>query len=206
MHSGVVILAWMVGVVGLQFVPLVYLAGIVGGIGLVAAWRARERSFRLLRRIRVLIVAIAILFGGFTPGEALWVDLGVLSPSREGVTLAFEHGARVVGIVLCVALLLEGLGLERLVGGLHALLRPLTFCGFPADRLAIRLMLVLRYVEVMPPGAWRHCLEERSPEGFDDEGAIAVRLRREQLGWVELAVLACVLLSVVLVLRIGGLA
>lgn len=186
MHAGLVISLWAVFVAALQFLPPGVLAAAVFACGVAALSRARARSLRLLRRVRFLVLAIFVLFAGFTPGEAILPAVTAISPSREGMKLAMEHAARLLGVVLCVALLLETLSVGRLVGGLHALLRPLDRFGLPTERLAVRMMLVLHYVESAQPGDWRRWLDEN--EGGRDDGA-AIVFAREHFGAREMGVL-----------------
>ncbi|MCC4116744.1 energy-coupling factor transporter transmembrane protein EcfT [Aromatoleum toluclasticum] len=190
MHSGFVIAMWMACVVILQFLSPKALAVAVGLCALAGWWLAPSRSLKLLRRVRFLVLAILVLFAGFTPGEALLPALPELSPSREGIVLAAEHVGRLVAVVLCVAILLEGLPVARLVGGLHALLRPLGWVGLPSERLAVRLMLVLRYVESASPGAWRDWLDD---EVISGNSADRMVFTREAFGWRDLAALLVVL-------------
>lgn len=193
MHSGFLLLLWLMGAAGLQLLPLGALSAVLLMSGFIA-WRiAPLRAARLLRRVRVLLIAICVFFGGFTPGEALWAEFPALSPTREGVFFALEHVARLLTVVLWVALLLERLETMRLVAGLYALLWPLRIAGVPAERLAVRLLLVLRYVESAPAGAWRHWLESiDEPSGRREDD---IRIARECLGWREgvIAIALCTL-------------
>lgn len=175
---------WMAGVAVLQFLsPLWLFAALVACA--LAAWRlAPARSFRLVRRVRFLVLAILVLFAGFTPGDALWPAFPSLSPSREGMTLAAEHAGRLLAVVLCVALLLERLSVNRLVSGLYALLQPFDRVGLPRARLAVRLMLVLRYVESTPPGGWQGWLDDDIE--IDGDPAEPVLIGREHLAGREI--------------------
>lgn len=183
MHAGFLLALWLVAAAGLQTADLSSLL-VVLVLSALAAWRwAPQRTARLLRRVRILLAAICLFFGGFTPGEALWIHAPDWSPSREGVVLAAEHAGRLAIVVVWVALLLQHLASERLVGGLYALLRPLAGFGVPAERLAVRLLLVLRYVETAPAGAWRHWLEW--PSDAADGVGERIEIAREVLGWRE---------------------
>lgn len=128
---------------------------------------------------------------GFTPGEAFFHDWPRLGPTREGLGLAVLHAARLIAVVCAVAVLLERLSLQRLVSGLHALSRPLRLIGVSPERLALRLLLVLRYVEASPRGhgrpQWRDWLTAGSDE---EEGGAeeAVVLDRERLGVLDASV------------------
>lgn len=180
MHAGFLILCWMWAVGALQFLQPAALLLVVGVLALVALWSARLRTVRLLRRVRILLLAIVVLFAGFTPGEAVFVDWPALSPSREGVLQAMVHAGRLMAVVFCVALLLERLSSERLVGGLYALSRPLAVLGLPAERVAVRMLLVLRYVDSPRSHAWRELLHEPGVE--ENERFL---LQRERLGVLE---------------------
>ena len=167
MHSGLLVFLWLVVVASLQFLDVGVLSGALCLLALLGAAYAPARSARLVRRVRFIVLAIVILFAGFTPGEALLVDWPRLSPSREGVFLAYEHAARVVAVVLLVSLLLERLPPQRLIGAIHALMRPFGVVGFPADRVAVRTLLVLRFVEAEKPPKWHEWISDDSNDLHD---------------------------------------
>ena len=189
MHSGLLRSLWFAGVASVQFLPPAALAWVAAASLALALAFARARALRLLRRVRVLMFAIVLLFGWFTPGEAIFAPWPQLSPSREGMLLALVHAGRLVAVVCAVALLLERLPVERLVGGLYSLSRPFSVIGLRAGDLALRLMLVLRFVEATPRGSatnWKDWLR-------DDDGSgelQAVRLVRERMGLLDAAIAA----------------
>lgn len=182
MHAGLILLLWLLAVAAVQLLSAAALAVVFALVLGAALWLARARTLRLLRRVRVLMIAIAVLFAWFTPGEAVFADWPRLSPSREGVQLALLHGGRLAVVVCAVALLLERLPLARLVAGLYALGRPLALFGLSSARFAVRLLLVLRYVDETPRGTpgsdWKHWLRDL---GDADEIEV-VRLQRERCG------------------------
>lgn len=177
MHSGLLILFWAAAVIVLQAFSGRALALAVLVCALAAMFAAPARARRLLKRVRFLVIAIAVFFIGFTPGEALLIDWPEISPSREGVVFAAEHSGRLLGIVFCVAILLERLSVSRLVTGLYALLRPFELVGLPARGLAVRLLLVMHYVESASPRGWRDWLGED-----DDSEMRTIQLTRERFG------------------------
>lgn len=198
MHSGLILILWLAAVASIQLLSPAALAVVVPCCLVAAGVFARARFLRLLRRVRVLLIAIAILFAWFTPGEAFFHDWPRLGPTREGLVLAALHAARLVAVVCAVAVLLERLSLQRLVGGLHALSRPLRLIGVPPERLALRLLLVLRYVEASPRGhgkaQWRDWLlpepddGQRDDDERDDNVGEVVVLIRERLGVLDASV------------------
>lgn len=192
MHSGFILFLWLVAVAGVHLLPAPLLALALAAVLALALLLAHARCLRLLRRVRVLMIAIAVLFAWFTPGEAVFADWPQLGPTREGTLLALVHAARLAAVVGAVAVLLERLPVPRLVGGLYALARPFSRLGLPAERLALRLLLVLRYVDETPrasarsqPAAaagwrasadWKHWLQDDG----GDEDLHAVQLVRER--------------------------
>lgn len=193
MHAALVLLLWLVAVVVIQALPgpalLVAVAASIGVAGVIA----RPRALRLMRRVRFLLLAIVVLFAGFTPGEALVADWPLLSPTREGVALALIHAGRLLAVVAAVAVLLEVLPAARLVGGLHVLCGPLRWIGVPPERVAVRLLLVLRYVETTPRGSgksWHAWLVEE-----DSAAEERMLLQREQWRARDAAVLLTVALG-----------
>lgn len=183
MHSGLLVFLWLVSVVWLQFLGTDGLAATLVASIVAAGLLAPVRSRRLVKRVRFILMAIVILFAGFTPGEAVLSAWPVLSPSREGVLLAFEHAARVVVVVLFVAMLMERLPPSRLVSALYALLRPFEVVGVPADRVAVRTLLVLRFVEAEKPPRWDHWIRDDSNDLHE-----RIDVGRESFGVVDVAV------------------
>lgn len=198
MHSGLLVFLWLAVVAGLQFLDVFPLSLALAGCVALGAVLAPARSVRLVRRVRFIVLAIVILFAGFTPGEAVFVDWPRLSPSREGVLLAWEHAARVLVVVLLVAVLLERLPPGRLIGAIHALMRPFSAIGFPADRVAVRTLLVLRLVEAEKPPRWDQWISDDSSDLHE-----AIEVRRERFSAPDYAVLGVLALGVMLWLAWG---
>ena len=166
LHPTVQLAAWCAGVVLLQWLHGAWLlpACVVGLV--VVILQCPQRGWRLVRRSRFLLLAVAVFFAWGTPGEALWYRWPTLSPSREGVALALEHMVRLLTIMLWVAWLLHRFSPARLVAALLDLLQPLGWLGLPVERAALRILLVLQFVETAGFGHrdWRRWLvEDASP-------------------------------------------
>jgi energy-coupling factor transporter transmembrane protein EcfT len=188
MHAGLILFLWVAGVASVQLASGGLLAALVSASLSLVICFARIRGVRLIRRVRVLLLAIFFLFAWFTPGEALVGAYPVLSPTREGLVLALLHAGRLLVVVCWVALLLERLPPDRLVSGLYALCRPGAVLGLSAQRLALRLLLVLRYVDDARGGRheWKQWLLAT------DEPVAPVHLVRERLRALDLGVLVLV--------------
>lgn len=146
-HPAAAILLWVFLAIALQALHPAWLAA--AGACLLAAALAlsRRRFFTLLRRIRWIMLSLLIIYGYFTPGAALWGQLGALSPSREGIVGGVVMLARLVFALAGLALLLGMLTRAQLMGGIYALASPLRLLGLSAERIAVRLALTLHYAE-----------------------------------------------------------
>lgn len=116
---------------------LLLLAGstVVPGLG-PAVWRA-------VRRIRWLLLSLAVLDLWFSPGAPLLPMLGSASPTATGLALAGRHAGVLLIMVCAVAALLSGLQPGEVTAALRALFmgplrnpRTLRF----ADRAGLLLM------------------------------------------------------------------
>ncbi|MCK7502273.1 MAG: tRNA pseudouridine synthase A [Comamonadaceae bacterium] len=150
-------------------------------VALAAAFAA-PRLLRLLRRTRWLLLALVVLFVWATPGVLLFLDLGSLSPTADGLSLAWAHGARLIVILASLALLLEFTPTDEFVGALYGLMRPLSFIAVDRARIAVRLMLVMQYVESPPAARWRDWLRPSAhptpPRPHCAEANAAAHVRR----------------------------
>lgn len=148
----------------------------------------------LLLRTRWLIVSLVLLFALATPGVYMLPLLGSLGPTAEGVRLGLEHLMRLLCVLASLAVLLEMTGAEGLVAGLHGLIRPLSWLGLDRGRVALRLMLVMHYVEQSPPGRhWREWLRGKAA----CEETVRLHLQASPLGAADFAVLAGLTLAAV---------
>ncbi len=187
LHPTVRLLVWGGAVVLSQLLPFPFLFATCLFVSVIAGRRAPRRLGLLFRRTRWLIVSLLALFALATPGLYLAPELGAFSPTEEGLRLGFEHVLRLIVILSALALLLERTSVEILLAGLHGLMRPLEWLGQDRGRLALRLMLVLRYVEQAPPGRhWREWLDA----GAADPELGPMSLRRHKLSVLDVAVLA----------------
>ena len=127
----------------------------VSGLPLAAAlclWaitRHRIRFFKLLRRVRLLIVVLFVVTLLMTPGTALWPDWG-LYPTEEGALLAVTQLLRLIGMLAAVAMLLDNTDDRSLAAGSLALLQPLAGKSQWPERAVARLLLVFHYLESAP--------------------------------------------------------
>lgn len=189
LHPSVRLLLWGVAVTCVQWLDGVRLLSAFTAVTLSTLVVAPRRFVRLLRRARWLLLSIALVFVFATPGELMFAALGSASPTFEGVWLAMSHVAKLVSLLALLALLLEFTPHDTMIAGLHGLFGPLAAVGFPRDRLALRLMLVLRYAEEFRlPGRntwhnWLAAMEHDAP-------STSVQIRKVRLSTPDIIALA----------------
>lgn len=185
LHPGVRLVLWGVASGYSQSLQSLPLVTVTLAAALLAAAIARSRFLRLLQRARWLLLALALIFCWGTPGVYVLPELGWLGPTFEGFWLGATHVARLFVVLALLAVLLETTSLEDLVAGLFGLLRPLVCLGFDRERIAVRLMLVLHYVERRPAkklGDWLHPLHDAESEQPDTIPLVRRALATSDIG------------------------
>lgn len=187
LHPTVRLVAWGVAVALVQGLPPAWLALVCAVSLLAGAGLASARLGLLLRRSRWLIASLVLLFAFATPGVYLLPLLGSLGPTAEGLRLGAVHLMRLLFVLSSLAVLLRFTALDELVAGLHGLMLPLSWMGIDRARVAVRLLLVMHYVEQSPPGRrWQTWLQGESGSGEPAR----LRFQPRPLGGADFAVLA----------------
>lgn len=187
LHPATLLILWGALVLVLQAIPLAPLAWLALLVLPASLLFAARRTHTLLRRTRWLLLSIAVLFGFAVPGERLPGVLGDLGMSFDGLYLAAEHVLRLVLLLSSLALLHERLGNGGFMAGLHWLMAPLGHWRASRERVIVRLMLVLDYVENEPAAGWRNWLEA---EASGPERLALVTRPAHTLDWLVLLLLA----------------
>jgi hypothetical protein len=169
-HPAVYVTAGFFLIVLLQTLNASGLAWWAAVLLIAALGLARANWFRLLRRLRYIVLALLVLFAWQTPGIMVLPGLGMFSPTWDGLRAAIEPVTRLMAVVSVVALMLHYLTTESWVSSLYVLVRPLRFLGVEPERFAIRLRLVLDYVGQRELN-WRTCLHEavQDPRDVSDQ-------------------------------------
>jgi energy-coupling factor transporter transmembrane protein EcfT len=182
-HPATRLIIWLVWLIVVQR---------LSGIALFAAflalplWRraAISRGLYLIFRARWLLCSLFFVFAWGVAGEALWE--GALSPTREGLSEAMLHLARLSLALMSIAAFLETIPFSDLLAATHVLLTPLWRLGLDTDRGIVRLMLALRYVETLPrPRDWKSLLD--APETSDCE---TIEIDSPALRWIDGSIVA----------------
>lgn len=144
--------------------------GIVLSSGLIY-YRATG-FWRLLRRVRWLLLFLLLIFAFNTPGEYVrqWpLDAGqAFAPTYEGLSAGLLQAAKLCIMLAGLSLLLVTTNRENLIAGFYLLATPLRIIKLNPERFAARLWLTLHYVEQAPKaeveksGVRRHISERIS--------------------------------------------
>lgn len=147
LHPAVQIYIWLcltLLVPMLSTYALIFLAGMMT----VFAMNLCPKRFSImLRRTRWILISVFLIYAYTSPGDALWPQLGLLSPVSDGFSDGLVQLLRLIIVLAGVSILLSLLSQSQLIAGLYILSRPLSYLGFSRDRLAVRLALTLRYAE-----------------------------------------------------------
>jgi len=158
----------------------------------------RHEGWRLLRRTRWLLAVLLLTYAYTLPGALLWPSLGWASPGVEGLQQGALRAGRLVLMLAGLAVLLVCTSRPRLIYGLYALARPLTWLGFDRRAFAVRLGLTLDYVEHTPkPARWLDALRAPLP---DDSTPATYTLHSERWQGCDSAVILAGLLLLLVVL------
>lgn len=179
LHPATLLVLWAGCALALPLLPLnASLATAAVALAASLAF-ARRRSVVLLRRSRWLLLSIALLFAFGTPGLSVPGWPGRIGLTQDGLLLAAEHLSRLVILLTTLALLHERLQTAGLLTGLHALLGLLRSEAL-RERIAVRLMLVIEFIEGRDARAgWRHWLDD------DDCGPDRLTLAVRRLAWPD---------------------
>ena len=146
-HPAVLILLWIFFTVAMQ--SLTAVASLAVGIPLlVAAYAIAARRLRaLLRRTSWIMLSLLFIYAYATPGAAVWPLLAQYSPTHEGIQAGLLQLSRLAFALAGLAVMLNVLSQQQLIGGLYALGYPLRYIGISRARAAVRLALTLQYAE-----------------------------------------------------------
>ena len=147
MHPANLILCWLWVACWLQWLqptPLVVSTLLLFAL---TAWAERARTGRMLRRVRILLLAIVVVYGWSTPGLYVWP--GGWAPTHEGLMLGGLQCLRLVAVLCSLQWLLRWLDRAYLFAGIYVLAAPLGCIGINRERWALRLALTMVYAEAL---------------------------------------------------------
>ena len=177
LHPTTLILAWIgfaLVLAGLGLSALIAASALVAALMLISGV---SRCWQLLRRTRILLLAMMLVYLFATPGSALLTGWDVAYPTHEGLMAGLYQVWRLLLLISALAALLTFLSRQDLLAGIYTLLLPLKPFGVPVERFSVRLWLTLHYAETAPPAESLHARWES-----------ALRLPQEQAASMQLNV------------------
>lgn len=165
LHPTAALLLWLFAILAAQWLGYAGLVALIAAALLLAGsgWR---KWLAYLRRVRWLLATLWLIMAYNTAGDA-YFDLA-WAPTYEGVGEANLNVVRLGALLACVACLFARLGRDGLLLGLWGGLAPLRRCGLDAERLVVRLSLVLDELEDgYRPSDWKKMLEQAPPMATD---------------------------------------
>lgn len=108
------------------------------------------RCWSLVRRTRVLLIVMLLLYAFATDGTPLFPGWVQAYPSYEGFMAGALQAWRLLLMIAALAVVFAYLPRQKLLAGIYVLLWPLKALGMPIERFAVRLWLTLHYTETAP--------------------------------------------------------
>jgi len=190
-HPAVQILIWMLLALLAQRLQPLVLLGMTAVLFVLALRLCRKQLLSLLRRTRWILFSLVMIYAYTTPGAALWGQLGIGSPTREGLQDGLLQLGRLLSVLSGLAILLELLPLPRLISGLYSLAYPLRWLGLSRERIAVRLALTLEYAETAmceTAKDWRTTINTALLPSAT--GTTQIELGLQPLGFIDVLLLA----------------
>ncbi len=106
-----------------------------------------KNFLRVVKRMRLLLISIFIIYAFGTPGEYIGQFPASLKPTFEGCSLGLLQISKLLIAIASLSMLFSTSSKEHLIAGFYILLSPLKWLGFNVERFSARLLLTLEYVE-----------------------------------------------------------
>lgn len=121
--------------------PLLYIVLAARLAGLTP--RQLGKSVKPLRFLLILTFILNMFFSG---GTTVWLELGFLRITQEGMLMALHFSMRLIFLVMGTSILTLTTSPVALSDGIELLLRPLKVIRFPAHELAMMMTIALRFI------------------------------------------------------------
>lgn len=121
-------------------------------VGLLVIWVnsvSLQPMFRMIAKLRWLILSIIIIYLFFTPGDPLLPELLGDAASLQGLVAGSYRVSVLLLMVMAVSVILQSTDKEQLVAALLWIFSPAERLGFSLERLAVRLVLTMEAVDTL---------------------------------------------------------
>lgn len=147
-HPAVQILVWIMLALLVQRLQGIVLFVTCAVLIVLAMRLCAEQMWSLMRRTRWIMIVLLFIYAYTTPGAAVFMQFGSLSPTWEGLSDGGTQLGRLLSVLAGLAILLALLPQARLISGLFSLMYPLRWLGLSRERFSVRLALTLENAEL----------------------------------------------------------
>jgi len=151
LHPTTLILAWIVFALVLSAIGFTTMMVASVVVASLIAINGVARCWQLVRRTRILILVLLLVYVFATPGVPLFSGWDQANPTWEGLQAGTAQAWRLLLLVSALAVLLRYLSRQQLLAGIYVLILPLKPLGVPVAKFAVRLCLTLQYAESASP-------------------------------------------------------
>lgn len=174
LHPTAALIVWLAAVLATQHLGYAGL-GTLALLLIMSGWRVTAVWWRYLSRSRWLLLALWLILGYNTPGDA-WLDQP-WAPTLEGVHEASLQALRLIVMLGALAWLFEQLGRDGMVQALWGMIRPLADEGGGMERLVVRLSLVFSNIDRSAQTvSWREMLAGEAPVPAGEATRISLQM------------------------------
>lgn len=113
----------------------------------VAAKLQYHQFLAMIRRMRLFLISILLVYLFATPGEIIEHISSAISPTYEGLYLGLVQMQKLLIALAALCVLLSVDSKEKLMLGLYVFLSPLKVLGLDVKKFTARLFLTFNYVE-----------------------------------------------------------
>lgn len=202
LHPAAQIVIWICLAVLLQGLQDAALIALAAALLAVAMLIGASRFFALLRRMRWVLISLLLIYGYVTPGLPCWVQLGVFSPSCEGLMSGGLQLIRLLTMLAGLAILFARLSTTQMMSGIYTLTYSLRYLGVSPERVTVRIALTLGYAEEAMHNTasnWRAGINTMIYPQPSESGSIELQLSTFTLGdWLAIIAASALVLGVLI--------
>ena len=108
-----------------------------------------KNLLKSIKPLRFLLILTFVLNLFFSTGETVWLKLGILKITKEGLITAIHFAMRLVFLVAGTSILTLTTSPIALSDGIENLLGPLKVIRFPAHELTMMMTIALRFIPTL---------------------------------------------------------
>jgi len=149
MHSFISIFTYIAILLTMGLLPITLFWLLFVAVFSVAFYLQNQIFLKRLLKLKWLFLSIFLVCAFGTPGEYFSSAAIQYLPTKEGVILGVEQTAKIIIAIASLSVLFYKKDMQSLIQGVYILLLPLKCLKLNVNKIAIRLLLTLNYVNTM---------------------------------------------------------